>query len=157
VSPKKRPKTRPEAVGSGARQPKAADPRPFDDRDVLVTFSFAYVDRELDGEWGWPCGDELHEMLRFFADYSRVTWRQVDQETYNGAGGYRKRKNHPMPFDSVCPEARERLQELKLDQIFYEFFRFRLGTNRRFWGFRREGVFYPLWWDPSHKVYPLDN
>jgi hypothetical protein len=48
------------------------------------------------------------------------------------------------------------LEELRLDD-FDELFRFRLGTMRRLWGIVDDEVFYPVWWDPDHKVYPQDR
>ena len=30
---------------------------------------------------------------------------------------------------------------------------FRLGNTRRLWGII-DDVFYPVWWDANHKVYP---
>jgi len=51
--------------------------------------------------------------------------------------------------------AQRRLQHLSLDD-FDELFRFRLGNKRRLWGILDGDVFYPLWWDADHKVYPLE-
>jgi hypothetical protein len=47
------------------------------------------------------------------------------------------------------------LQDLRLDDLD-ELFRFRLGNKPRLWGIIHEGVFFPVWWDPEHKIYPTD-
>ena len=47
------------------------------------------------------------------------------------------------------------MQDLRLDDLD-DLFRFRLGNKPRLWGVIHEGVFYPVWWDPEHKVYPTD-
>ena len=31
-----------------------------------------------------------------------------------------------------------------------------LSGTKRLWGFRKDGVFYVLWWDPDHTVYPTE-
>lgn len=157
MSPNKRPKSRPDAMGPGGRRPKATQSEPFDDRGLTVTFSLARADREYDGEWTWPDGDEAARLLNFLHSISRNTWQEIDNATYNGAGKYRKRCHKPTSFDGVCDAARERIEALHFDQVFGEFFRFRVDSLTRLWGFRQGGVFYLLWWDPKHRVYPLDG
>lgn len=53
-------------------------------------------------------------------------------------------------------EATRRLQALRLDD-FDELFRFRLGNLPRLWGILDGDIFYPVWWDPDHEVYPLEH
>lgn len=82
----------------------------------------------------------------------RLTWTQVRAQT---TGGHRR--HHPIPVERLCPEAQRRLQDLKLD--IDELFRFRLSGSRRLWGAvdDEEGVFYAVWWDPDHQVYPVER
>jgi hypothetical protein len=47
---------------------------------------------------------------------------------------------------------------LRLNEIFEDdMFRFRLAGEKRLWGFRVGNVFYVLWWDASHRVYPTER
>jgi hypothetical protein len=56
----------------------------------------------------------------------------------------------------LCPEAQNRLEALGLDDVD-ELFRFQLGNEPRLWGvIDDDGIFYPVWWDPRHQVYPTD-
>jgi hypothetical protein len=42
-----------------------------------------------------------------------------------------------------------------LDKTFGDdaIFRFRLGGKKRLWGFRRQRIFYVVWWDWNHQVF----
>lgn len=147
--PKKgQPKTRVQLrPGLGDRQPKTIVRHPHDDHD-RPKFSFRHVDR-----WQWCEGDEAAELLAFVCEMSRLTWTEIkSQMTGEGRYGPRHKKHHYQAFDSVSTAAQKRLAELHLDATFEEFFRFRVGGEKRLWGFLVEGVFYALWWDPDHAV-----
>lgn len=72
------------------------------------------------------------------------------------AGDKKRRwlKYHSQSFADVSSDAQKRVTELGHDERFDELARFRLNQKQRLWGFERDGVFYLLWWDPEHKVYP---
>lgn len=139
------PKTRAK-LGVGHRQPRTVAARPEDGTDQ-PKFSFRYAD--LPGRW-WPQQHETAEILSFLCEMSRLTWQQIKAQTTDG-----RKKHHYQPLDSVSPEAQRRFTELRLEGIFEEYFRFRLGGRKRLWGFLVDGVFYPLWWDAHHAVYPV--
>ena len=52
--------------------------------------------------------------------------------------------------------AYQRLVDLELDDFSTDLFRFRLSGKERLYGFRieAEAMFYMLWYDPHHKIYP---
>lgn len=111
------------------------------------------LDLEHDGKWSWGVdGDALRGILAFLVQMEKTTWADI---VSRGAGNGR-RMHHAQPIESLCPEARARLKQLHLDDRD-EMFRFRLGGKLRLWGFLVEDVFYPVWWDPDHKVYPTEN
>lgn len=141
-------------AGGGGRQPKALIGPPVDGKP---TFSFRYIDRGYDGLWGWvKTHEHASEVLTFLCEMSKDSWNEIGSHRTGGErGSYRK--HHSQPIETLCPEARQRLAELELDEIFEDdIFRFRLGNKKRLWGFRVDGVFYVLWWDPDHKVYPTE-
>jgi hypothetical protein len=53
-------------------------------------------------------------------------------------------------------EAQARLVDIQLEDLD-EIFRFRVGFAQRLYGFRICDVFFILWWDPEHKIYPLSR
>ena len=62
--------------------------------------------------------------------------------------------SHSVEVAKLCKEARDRLSELKLDDI-NSLFSFRLTGKQRIWCQKISGEpMRVLWWDPEHKVYP---
>lgn len=151
----KQPKTKalPQA-GGGGRNPKTNVSVASSPSHDLPVVSFQYADREAEkNPWPWPEGDALGEMIHFLCGISTTTWHELRNQMWGGKD--RHRKHHGMAFDVVCEQAQQRLAKSKLDEVFDEFFRFRLDGKTRLWGFERSGVFYLLWWDPDHSVYPV--
>lgn len=62
--------------------------------------------------------------------------------------------HHGMDVDSICEEAQFRLIEIEKYQD--TIFRFRLGNLPRLWGFRILDEFTVIWYDPTHRIYPVD-
>lgn len=119
------------------------------------SWRLALLDLEHNGSWSWDVGeDDLKKIIAFLTEMERLTWREVKAQMFNSKRG-RHRKHHPMGFDSLCKEAQQRLRARQLEG--FDLFRFRLGNEERLWGLMYDGVFYPVWWDPLHQVYPLDN
>lgn len=120
------------------------------------TWRLSLLDLKHAGNWSWQLTEsDLHEIIQFLSQMERLKWTEVLAQMTSSKNGSH-RKHHPMPADQLCAEAQERLQELHLDD-FDELFRFRLGNKRRLWGILDEDVFYPVWWDAEHKVYPQDR
>lgn len=68
-------------------------------------------------------------------------------------GDIEGKRHHSIKLDEICPEARSRLRELKLDDI-EEVFSLRIGNKPRIIGIRAHTVLRLLWWDPEHQVCP---
>jgi hypothetical protein len=87
----------------------------------------------------------------------RLTWTEVRAQIHGGGSrGTAHRKHKPVPTEQLCADAQRRLRTLRLDE-FDELFEFRLGNFPRLWGVIHDDVFYAVWWDPDHKVYPFDR
>lgn len=115
-------------------------------------FSLSLVDRAYDGDWGWKLTDaDSHRLLRLLCDMAAISWNAVRAQT---AGGHKR--HHYQPVTSLCSPARRRLRELELQDFDDRMFRFRDGATGRLWGFERDGIFYVVWWDPNHRVYPTE-
>jgi hypothetical protein len=63
------------------------------------------------------------------------------------------RNNHRVSVEILCKEARDRLSELKLDDVD-ELLSLRLTGAQRIWGILEHNVVSLLWWDPNHQVCP---
>ena len=66
------------------------------------------------------------------------------------------RSNHPMPVDKICKEAQRRLEQIHLDD-YETLYQLQIEGIERLWGIRDENVLNILWWDPEHKVYPVEK
>jgi hypothetical protein len=86
--------------------------------------------------------------------FSNLAWADISAQT-TGSGD-RHKKHHDMDISQICREAQNRWQEIGLFQ-YDTIFRFRLSGTQRIWGYRILRKFWLVWWDPIHKIYPLDN
>lgn len=117
---------------------------------------------DRDGEWSWGqhrnwCSpkhgpDNACAVRSLMIEMSGLYWHEIhDQRT---GGKDRHKKHHSQSWDSLCAEAQTRWVEIERDED--ELFRFRAGGTGRVWGYRSGQVFFVVWWDPEHKIYPLD-
>jgi hypothetical protein len=117
----------------------------------------AHMDVEHNGSWSWLTADpgDLREILGFLQSIETQTWAEIQRATYYGRRTGAHRSHKLIPVSQICAEAQERLADLGLDTVD-ELFEFRVRAKLRLWGRVQEGVFYPIWRDPEHKVYPVD-
>lgn len=122
-------------------------------------WSFSVIDHGYSGEWGWDqLGSRMGPIFDFLKEMERLTWKEIRGQSYRPQNSPPSAKHHAIPQHSLCKEAQDRLAELDLDDVD-EVFRFRTGFTERLWGVHvpSSGVFCLLWWDPQHRVYPLDG
>jgi len=97
------------------------------------------------GPFAWRSVDyeilrRLHEKL---ASFESMTWDEIIVRD--------NRNNHFIPTKKLSKEARQRLEELKADDVD-ELLSIRLSGRERLFGIWDAGVVDLLWWDPQHKV-----
>lgn len=114
-------------------------------------FSFSITDRSDREPWGWHMLTPEHALLlvTFIGNMGRNTWNQIRSETQDGHF-----KHHYMDVEQLCTKAQERLTKMQVADMGDQMFRFRLGPTERLWGFEFQGMFYAVWWDPHHEIYP---
>jgi hypothetical protein len=133
------------ALRSAARAAKECPQRLLgvvDQEERHPTWRLSLLDMEHSDGWSWEITPPV--------EMEQLTWREVRAQQ-TGGNWRRGAKHKYIPVNNLCPIARERIIALKLDD-FDELFRFRLGNLERLWGVVRDGVFYPIWWDPEHRV-----
>lgn len=121
------------------------------------TWRLSRLDLDHAGSWSWTVtAADLREIVEFLSQMERLTWTEIKSQLTSSRSGSH-RKHHPMPVERLCEEAQRRLETLRLDVD--ELFRFRLSGRRRLWGAidDGDGSFYAVWWDPDHRVYPVDR
>jgi hypothetical protein len=63
--------------------------------------------------------------------------------------------NHFIAANRICPDAQNRLNVLRQDDID-AVMSLRVTGAGRVWGIMEHNVMKVLWWDPQHLVYPVD-
>lgn len=115
---------------------------------------------ELDDDSGikgcrWELSSkETRELLTFLDTVSKKTWKECLAETVM-SGKKKRARNHDHTVSSLGKAAQARIKQLP--QAEERIFRFRLSNEVRLWGFRSDDLFRILWYDPEHKVYPLES
>jgi hypothetical protein len=126
------------------KHPKIAeDPNEFLQRHPAWRVS----QMEFCDPFGWHSLDAetisfVHNKL---AQFESMTWNEIIVQA--------KKQNHMIETHKLCKEARERLEELGLDDAA-ELLSLRLSGRERVWGMLRQGILVVLWWDPEHQVCP---
>ena len=101
---------------------------------------------ELDGPFGWKTIDIttfITKVIPKLQNYETMTWGEIE-------GG----ENHFSDCDSLCKEAKDRLQVIRKDDR-EDLFSLRIDGKKRIWGDREGACLVILWWDPAHTVYPV--
>ena len=116
------------------------------DRDTIV-WAFSIVDR--DGKWGWQNVASPHwwsKILPKLQHFESMTWASL-----LGAAGGRSRgtNHHPVSVSALTKQAKNRLREIKQDDVA-ELFSLRLDGTTRIYGIRDRRVLKLLWYDPFH-------
>ena len=122
------------------------------------TWGMSHLDLDHEGSWSWLTAStkDLRELTTFLASIEKQTWAEISRATYSGGMSGTHRCHKLVPTDQLCPEAQRRLTGLRLDHV-EDLFEFRVNSTFRLWGLVRHGVFFPLWRDPDHKVYPVSR
>lgn len=115
-------------------------------------------DADVEGDWSWgprSCldADWDSDVHPFLVECARKTWLEIYQERTGGR--QRKQKHIFYELWQICEEAQARIIEIERDDIEM-LFRFRLGNLKRLYGVQQGNNFSILWWDPDHKIYPVE-
>lgn len=116
--------------------------------DNRPVWRFGLVD--WDGPFGWSRLDpaavrDVHQKL---TSYEGQRWGEIKGSRNNHCGS--------MEIDKLSPEARARLEEIRLDDTAH-LFKLNCGGPARIWGIADRNMLQILWWDPEHKVYPTEK
>lgn len=77
--------------------------------------------------------------------------QKVNNHERNGKEG--RSKHHAITIDKLCKEARQRLEELKLDDLD-SLFSLRLDGTLRVFGIRNQNYLRIVWVDQDHEICP---
>lgn len=136
--PRKHPKVA--ATPTTAKQPRAVDPL-IEDRPLAWRFSAC----DKGGSWPWTGLDP--------AEKHREVIDKLREFETRSLGDMKQGGSHPIKLSALCKEARDRLAEIKQDDLD-ELMSFRLTGTNRVWCVQDRNIMRVLWWDPDHTVCP---
>jgi len=117
------------------------------------------ADKEGDWSWGqprqWSSEDWGQEILPKLNEFEKLKWSEIYAQRTGNKKKKRHKKHHDMAVCNIEREACDRWYEIGLEEHDTAF-RFRLAGIRRLWGYRILAKFYLIWWDPYHKIYPVE-
>jgi len=113
--------------------------------DGKPVWRFSTVDKG--GPFKWPKGEQSElEIVGKLHDFDSMTW--------SGQNGIVGEKHHLLDAGSLSKEAKQRLEELKLDDEIENLFSFHIQGKPRIIAIRHLHVASLFWYDPEHKVAP---
>ena len=130
----------------------------FDYLDKVFEWNVLHAD--LEGDWSWNEPRQWSDcefagiIEPHFNSMLNNTWREVENQKYNGKGGHRKKLNKYQSINSICKEAQQRWKENDTICQFEDLFRCRLGTYRRTWGIRILNHYFLIWYERNHNICP---
>lgn len=109
--------------------------------------SWRFLRIELADPFGWNKikSGKIHDIRKRLQSFETMTWNEILIKN--------KKHNHTVSLESLCRQAKDRLTELKLDDID-ELVSLKISSMERIWGIKQQAVFLILWWDPDHQVCP---
>jgi len=123
----------------------------------FVDYCCDLEDREGFWSWGesrdWESLEWKEIIGPFLSGCKNKTWAEVEKESTGGKKRHYKHRSYDTGL--IINEAYARLGELKLDDMD-KIFRFRLDGKKRLYGFVIGHMFYLVWYDRLHKIYPVD-
>lgn len=134
----------------GSQGKRVVDPSillPPDGRpDSQISWRFTYLD--ADGPWSLS-GLSHEETLELLAAMSQFESQTINELFHMGEWPGKCHDVVTLPNK----QARDRLVEMGLsDQT--KIWKLRIGGPGRLWGFLTGNIFYVVWWDPRHEVWP---
>ena len=106
---------------------------------------------DIDGSFAFDIKRHEFEHYRFLEkmiEYSNMSWSEIKKQTHDSG----KSKHHFISYDTICKEARARLETLKLTEYSDSLFSFALNNKLRVFGIRIDEYFHVLWYDPKHEI-----
>jgi hypothetical protein len=110
--------------------------------------AWRFSSHDTGGPWAWTNLDDPAEHKRVVEQLQRFEQMSWD--------AIKKQGSHLIQRDRLEKRARDRLQEIKQDDLD-ELMSFRLTGTQRVWCIKGGEIMKILWWDPDHEVYPVSK
>jgi hypothetical protein len=122
-------------------------------RNPLWSFRFCDFDSE---DYGFAQANSLRDVLLRLKSFEQQTCGDICNAT-----GKRNTLHHYIPIRQLITEAQKRLREINLhncELLDDELFSLHISGRGRLWGILdNNGIFYVVWYDPEHHIYPVEK
>ena len=116
-------------------------------------WAFSRCDKE---QWSlFHSGLSIINVVETLAAYEGMTWQEIQSASGGKSEGHGS-NSHFVELSALSSRAQKRAREIRLYELTDQLFSLRLNAKSRLWGFLMEGVFYVIWFDPNHEVYPIN-
>ncbi|MHA1541133.1 MAG: hypothetical protein ACTSXL_01405 [Alphaproteobacteria bacterium] len=129
------------------------DPDKYKKENFQYIFSKEYIDFD-DKEYGF---DKLSfqeyfcKLVTYFDHLTQSSWKQIEDRI--GRGSKKKPSNHSFTYEDIkCKKTRKRFFN-KCGEQCSVLFQIALTNKIRIHGFKNGSIFYPIWYDPEHKLF----
>ena len=106
-------------------------------------------------KWGLDANnDQILRITKKLKDFEGMTWRQILCDT---AGRKSAPKNSEKNVTQITKDAQDRFNALNLFHEHDSIYSLTIDGETRLWGVRTENIFYIVWIDPKHEIYPVEK
>lgn len=135
---------------NSAKTPKLGSCESYYERAPVWAFSKSDFEHD---KWGLEANnDQILRITKKLKDFEGMTWRQILSDT---AGRKSAPKNSEKSVTQIIKEAQERFNVLNLFREHDSIYSLTIDGATRLWGVRTENIFYIVWIDPHHEIYPV--
>ena len=105
-------------------------------------------------EWGMACNaDMLNKVFKYLSGLESQSWGEILSAT---SGRKHNTRNHLIQLIRLDTKAQKRASEINIDE-FDGLYSIATQSLMRIWGLITNGVFYVIWFDPKHEIYPTSK
>ena len=105
-------------------------------------------------KWGMLCNaSELTNVFKYLAHLEKLKWGEILTVT---SGRRSNTRNHHVELVDLVKDAQKRAVEINVDE-FDSVCSIAIEGQKRVWGHISDGIFYIIWFDMHHEIYPYEK
>lgn len=104
----------------------------------------------IDDNLGWhnlDSKDLILDIICKLKQFEKLKWSEIKN----------LQSCHTLPIEKIDTYARKVWKKSNLEEFNDQLFQIRISKANRVFGIIEKNIFYLLWNDPNHKVYPMDT
>lgn len=153
MSKKRKKEQKPKISVSVANDNIRAQEDDYRSLDFIWVMSEQYIDYSHD-KYGWNnvlyhkfCEDA--GIMRKLLDFEKKKWHECEL----AYGSKRHPSWHPIDYEDFPKKERQYLEKKYIDKVNC-FYQISLSGKERIIGYKNNNIFYPIWFDKNHELFP---